>query len=334
MTDVSWPPVPLRSTLGDWAGRTIAAGGLGDLGRRTTAVLAISRVRRDGQVRVTYTDLAHEKLDPPSQVLLPADLTVSEAVLGLSHVRPVRAGVPPKVTGLKRGSRRSAALFIGAASVVLLVASVLAQSGYLLLMAFIMGLSAVLGVYGRSLFEAGLKPRVFDGYDEILASDVYGRLEADQSVADPSLLSPGSRVDLVTERYGALRDDIVYRIENSALFDTAVAETQRFKLALLAWDAASPDAASLATEVEAAFDEARRHAEELGLDHLPETARDSGRRAARAAHSALNAGTEGEREAARLRVADILRSLALYYLPTVDPAAPGLIGRRKEIEPR
>ena len=40
-----------------------------------------------------------------------------------------------------------------------------------------------------------------------------------------------------------------------------------------------------------------------------------------------------DRERARRRVAEILGSLALYYLPPIDPAAPALIGARRQIEP-
>lgn len=178
---MSWPAVPLRSTLGDWAGRTIAAGGLGDLGRRTTALLTISKVRRDGQVGVTYTDLAHEKLDPPRYVLLPADLTVSEAVLGFSHVRPVRAGVPPRVTGLKGQTRTGTALAMGIAAATIVALGAIVQSGPLIYVGVIMGMGAIFTFFGRTLIEAGLKTRVWDGYSEILASDVYGRLEFDDS---------------------------------------------------------------------------------------------------------------------------------------------------------
>ena len=32
--------------------------------------------------------------------------------------------------------------------------------------------------------------------------------------------------------------------------------------------------------------------------------------------------------------AELLGSLALYYLPPVDPSAPQLLGERKQIEPR
>ena len=146
-------------------------------------------------------------------------------------------------------------------------------------------------------------------------------------------VSPAERVGVVKASYGEKLGDIVYRIENSALFDAAVPETQRFQVALVAWDESSPDAERLATELEGAYDEALRNAERLGVSHLPETARDPARRAAKAATIALGDGPEPEREAARARVAEILGSLALYYLPTVDPTAPALIGQRRAIEP-
>lgn len=332
---MSWPAVPLRSTLGDWEEQTMAAGGPGDLGRPTTALFSIGRIRRDGRVRVIYIDMAHEKTAPPSDVLLRADLTVSEAVLALAYVRPNRAGVPPKVKGLrgKAVSPRTLAIQSGFAAFVALLGIVLNEPGILAL-AIPVWLLTFWAVIGGKTYSTYISPRVIDDGADVLASGVYARLPVDTSAADPGALTPRSRVDLVKERYGRLHSDVVYRIENSALFDGAVPQTQRFELALLAWDEAAPNAAQLATEAEASFDEARRHAERLGLEHLPETARDTGRRAARAAHTALHADNAGEREAARTRVAELLGSLALYYLPPVDPSAPQLLGERKQIEPR
>ncbi|MBB1483758.1 hypothetical protein H5392_07770 [Tessaracoccus sp. MC1865] len=331
---MSWPAVPLRATLGDWAGRTIAIGGKGDLNTPTTALLQIGTVRRDGQVRVAYVDMAHQKLDPPDEVFLPADLTISEAVLGLAHVRPDRAALPPRVKGLGERTKRRGIQALGAVTGVVIVLAMVLQLPELYMVAAINVMAGGVTLMLPKSWQTGIKPRVIDGSREVFASGVYAQLTVDETAADPARLSPRSRVDLVKERLGALRGDIVYRIENSALFDAAVPQTQRLELALMAWDEMSPDVAALATEVEAAFDDARRHAEELGLDHLPETARDSGRRAARAAHAALHGDTEGERETARRRVADILSSLTLYYLPPVDPSTPSLIGQRKQIEPR
>ncbi|MFD0865357.1 hypothetical protein ACFQ06_05960, partial [Tessaracoccus lubricantis] len=278
---MSWPAVPLRSTLGDWAGRTIAAGGPGDLGRPTTALLQIGKPTRSGHVRVVHTDMAHEKLDPPSDVTLPADLTVSEAVLALAHVRPDRAAVPPKVKGMRSQNPTAGRRWLGAAVAAIVVLAVVLGQPMLLLSALLPGIVLLVSrSFHSAAVTAGMKPRVFDGATEVLASGVHGRLPVDHTEVDAAGLSPRSRVDLVKERLGGLRTDIVYRIENSALFDAAVPQTERLELALLSWDEGSPEATQLATEVERAFDEARRHAEDLGLDHLPTTARDSGRRAA------------------------------------------------------
>ena len=48
---------------------------------------------------------------------------------------------------------------------------------------------------------------------------------------------------------------------------------------------------------------------------------------------AMAATNPAERLAAATKAADLLRSLALYYLPSVDPAAPQLLAAPKEIEP-
>lgn len=142
--------------------------------------------------------------------------------------------------------------------------------------------------------------------------------------------TPAERVTVVEAEYGRLLADIVYRIENSALFDAAVAETTRFQVSLITWESVGDEAA--ATEVEEAFFAARHKAEQLGLGHLPETARDKAGRAVKAAETALAAEHPGEREAAGRSAAQLLASLALYYLPVVDPAVPSLIGARRAID--
>lgn len=145
--------------------------------------------------------------------------------------------------------------------------------------------------------------------------------------------TPAERVDVVTGEYGRLLSDIVYRIENSALFDAAVPASQRFQLALVTWDADAPDAAALAAEVEDAFAAARTHAEQLGFEYLPRTARESARRAVKAATLALTSGDTPERAAAARSAADLLAGVRLYYLPVVDPATPTLIAARPELLP-
>lgn len=147
-------------------------------------------------------------------------------------------------------------------------------------------------------------------------SYVVGRIEAP---VVPEVAR--ARASAVKDQYGQLVSDVVYRIENSALFDNTVPQSKEFQLALLRWDDAEqrsgPGALDgLSRELQLAFDAARRHAETLGLRHLPWTARRTARHALKAAHLANNAASDGEREAARAKVAHLLGTLALYYLPT------------------
>ncbi|WP_139651141.1 hypothetical protein [Tessaracoccus massiliensis] len=139
-----------------------------------------------------------------------------------------------------------------------------------------------------------------------------------------------ARVDAVKETFGELSADVVYRIENSALFDTSVELTRQFHLLLLRWedDAARLNAAELdrlALEITLAFDTARGHAETVGLAHLPTTARATAGRAIKAAQLARAAATEGEREAAMAQVVRLLESIAVYYLPAAGDV-PRMIG--------
>lgn len=142
-----------------------------------------------------------------------------------------------------------------------------------------------------------------------------------------------ARVADIKAEFGQLVTDIVYRIDNSALFDSAVPATERFQAALMAWDDASDSSIeerdALAAEIEIAYSVARANAESLGLHHLPATARPDARRAAKAARLAASSSSAGEREASLYQVARILDALALYYLPTVtseplplDPPPP------------
>lgn len=131
------------------------------------------------------------------------------------------------------------------------------------------------------------------------------------------------RVAHIRDEYLRLRSDIVYRIECSALFDPAVPTTAEFEASLVAYDDGQSHVAvdrldALATDVEIAFNVAKQHAERRSLEHLPPGARDEGRRAAKAARLAADAGSEGERKAALTQVRRILDSLALYYLPQLD----------------
>ncbi|QIK73482.1 hypothetical protein G7070_15965 [Propioniciclava coleopterorum] len=131
-----------------------------------------------------------------------------------------------------------------------------------------------------------------------------------------------ARVEAVKQSYGRLRGDLVYRIENAALFDPDAPLTRQFETALVLWedvDATTPDSEMLrrAGMVEVTFDTARAAAETVGLAHLPETTRGDADRAAKAARLARATDVDAERAIATDRVAGILRRLDLPYLP--DP---------------
>lgn len=131
------------------------------------------------------------------------------------------------------------------------------------------------------------------------------------------------RVEAIRNHYLKLREDIAYRIECSALFDSAVPTTAEFEAALVAFDdvtdaTATDEIDALASDVEVTFNVAQANAERLGIAHLPNEARADARRAGKAARLAAEAATQGEREASLTQVKRILESLSLYYLPTLD----------------
>lgn len=153
------------------------------------------------------------------------------------------------------------------------------------------------------------------------------RLEHPDLEPDGDLLSRAeralARIDDVREEYGQLKLDIVYHIDNPALFDGDCPTTAQFLAAL--WEAehlregvATSTVEELASKIEVAYAVAREHAERVGLQHLPKSKRADGRRASKAARLVTAGATEGERAAARTQLRSILESLALYYLPSVE----------------
>ena len=330
----SWPPIGLNTPVGSLVGRRIAVGGIGPEGR-TTIVYVELRSHLRG-VRAAISDSAPRSVAPSaaSPVVAP-DLTLGEVVLAHADLDPWSA---TEVPGLKwpLGShpRFRALWMVGAVAV--LVLAVVAMQPTLAVLSLLCLAPVVTARFRGRIKPDAMKLQAY-ALDERRRPIPPQRLWAmlPPSAVDTGLgaLSPADRVTVVKERYGALRGDIAYRIENSALFDGAVAATQRLELALLAWDAGSPAAEALADEVEASFDAARRNAEELGFAHLPATARDTARRAQGAARAALGTTVPAEREAAARKAAELLRSLALYYLPRIDPAASKLVASPRAIEP-
>lgn len=128
-------------------------------------------------------------------------------------------------------------------------------------------------------------------------------------------------VKKVKAAYGKLVSDVVYRIEHPALFDPTVPTTKAFTAALIEWDnnqdhLSGAELSTLAARIGIAFDTARAHAEAVGMDHLPDDAKEPAGRAAKALRVATSASTgKAEREAALGRANAILEGLLLYYLP-------------------
>lgn len=199
-----------------------------------------------------------------------------------------------------------------------------------------LGVGPHLAALGRRLLSrAGHLPPTLRNASGFRLTEAQARYQLPLPPA-PVGPTPTERVERIKAAYGALLTDVPYRIENSALFDAAVPQTQRFQVALLLWQDAETSGASpadLASEVEESFALARAEAERRGLAHLPESARGPARTATKASRVALAATTAGEREAGARQAAEILGSLALYYLPVIDPGAPSLLGTRRAIEP-
>lgn len=332
-----WKPIPLDTPLGELSGKHVAASGIGVAGKPTLVLLSVGR-RSRGRVWLSCMDVGvrTEPAAIPHTASVPTSSTLGEALQGFGSVRATNAGEVPEIKwpGNSRPPRSGwhlAGIHTPAAAMV--VAGLLTQQHVLVLYGALLTLAFLLMWHFSHRFHmfsvASTPPYVREGSRQLMASAVLARL----GDAHPPGPSPAQRVDHVKAAYGELAGDIVYRIESSALFDPAVDQTQRFQLALLAWDPASPDADRLATQVEESFAAARETAEALGLAHLPQTARATARRAARSAALARAATTEDERIAAARHVANLLGSLALYWMPTVDPATASLIGERKMIEP-
>ena len=323
---MSWDPLPLETPLGTLGGRRLAISGTDLTGRRTVVIVRVGKPSR-GRVPVSYMETATRNDHPPKAAVarVPAEATLAQFSLGFAQVRADHAGTVPQTRGLSAPVHPGWTLASAGlpALVVMWIVAGWEQAAIvaLLILVLTLGLSALM-----QRFSHPAAPRVLDGGNDVLPSEVARRISGEVTSGP----SPQERVDVVKDAYGALHGDIVYRIECSALFDPAVPSTQRFQLALLAWDPSSPQAAELASEVEASFAEARSHAERLGWSHLPQTARDT---AQRAASLALASDSPGERRSAAASAAKLLASLRLHYLPVVDPGAPALLGERKQIGP-
>lgn len=323
---MDWPPIALDALVSDLEKRHIAVRGIGPDAKPTLVLITFGRLHR-GKVVTRVSDIATREPMPVAQrVSCPGSVSLRAIVLAHTAVRSTSAAEPPRIRWPISGSTLAFPLMVALIVAVLITAVVLRQPT-LLLFAVPLAASAWWRRDGGKLM---LQPAVIQDSWQLVPSQVMARIPLDAAPAGPTSLD---RVEVVKAAYGELLSDIVYRIENSALFDAAHPPTNRFQVALLTWDAASPRATEMADEIEASFAAARRDAEQLGYSHLPLSARSSAARAAKVAKVALSDAPETERAAAVTRADEILTSLSLYYLPTVDRTSPSLMGSRRAIEP-
>lgn len=136
----------------------------------------------------------------------------------------------------------------------------------------------------------------------------------------PRIEEARERVEKVRSDYGGRKLDIVYRIEQPALFDASAPTTEAFLVALWEFDQIPDDAPpreaeEAAARVEVTYGLARRHAETVGIRHVAPEKADDVRRAAKVARLAVAGASEGERSAARAQLNALLASLSLHFLP-------------------
>jgi len=305
--------VPLDTTLAELGAKfTVEFGdevALVDSRRTRNGVRRDLRLHFDGRV-------------PERMLDVPARRTVGEAAAMLAGRRPTRARpLPPgRITGSGDGARNRAwrLLWIPGAAFALAGASIdgVSWERFLLLL-----IGVTLGVAGWSLAgrRKGARQWSFEAGESTTSLEQL-RLP---TVVEPVVFPD---VDAVKEEYGRLLSDIVYRIENAALFDPHVPLTQEFTLAMLRWDDTQESLGDeerrvLANRVVASFRAARANAERIGLEHLPTESRRQAATALKAARLAADDGAApAERTAALSRAVRILDSLALYYLPTGSEA--------------
>lgn len=329
---MSWEALPLSTPLGRVNGRQLAISGTDLTGRPTVLIVRLGKPRR-GRIPISFMETATRNAHPPKTCVVRAQetATLAQFSLGYAQVRAEHAGTVPRIRSLTVPVSHAWPYLAPIGPLVLLLPMIVLQEGWH--QAVIVALIVVVLTFGAAAafrrFATPVQPRVVENGREVLASEIKHRISGEI----PSGPTPQERVDVVKEAYGSLLGDIAYRIECSALFDPAVPSTQRFQLALLAWDPSAPHASDLAAEVEVAFAEARSHAEKVGWSHLPETCRETARRAQKAVRVALESREPGERKTAAAKAAKLLTSLSQYYLPVVDPEMPSLIGERKQIGP-
>ena len=294
-------------------------------------------------VTVTYGTIGDT--DPPGRVKVPSWRRLDDFVDEQWGAQVTRAIVIPGVAWSDRGPvtpRVSRAWRLSLAAVALALSSAIAiavGAWWVLPLALGPLLALVTFATHRRIRTAIRVARDLQGTSTFTESEIHARLAPPAPTAgDPAPTDEAfARVNGVKDEYGRLRGDIVYRIENSALFDPSVPTTHRFLLDLLRWDddadqLGGDDRGRLSYEVLLSFRTARDYAERVGLAHLPTQAQQAGGRALKVAALAARAATPGEREAAQAQLGGLLDDLALHYLPNAHELPRMLASQRAQLD--
>lgn len=280
-------------------------------------VVAKLTSRRGGDLEWKFTRNA--KLDP-IRLRIPPSRELGDAAIQAIQAKPVRAFRIP--AGRVQSVFRTRGAIISALLAMLALATLPFFGIYVgdeVVRGLLIGLVVLVTVTGMIFAGRGVVPKrqyVTPG----------GTYRFDELLADrPGAALTTRRVDQVKEHYGRLLSDIVYRIENPALFDPAVETTGAFTNALIQWDnsgATMPPAerSTLAARVQLAFESARKHAELVGMDHVPADARPEVERALKAARVSVSSRSKAEARAGLQQAIRILEALRLYYLPSAAEA--------------
>ena len=210
--------------------------------------------------------------------------------------------------------------------VILLATTAMVVVLILLLSSPVTGVVGVLGVVALMLLATGflgvVASTLFSG-TRVMYWTAWRRWEFAELAAIAGQDDLATRqVTAVKEEYGRLLTDLMYRIQNPALFDATCPTTEPFQLALVEWDGTAEHLgtagrSALASRVVATFRHARHHAEQVGMGHLPRPARRAAKRAVKALRVATNRhATETERVTALERAVALLDGLVLHHLPT------------------
>lgn len=294
-----WHQVRLDDTLADWVSQTILVLGDDATGVRRYAVAELKPGRSDDScsVRWMLPDPDGNTVRPVHTDRVAAGTNLRDWALAYPQLSPVKAARLPahsvRFTPRDRPmSERRERLFNQIATAAfggILGAIVGGVMGEVFLVLALI----VVGAIGGLLYERNTpQPRRLHGPGKgMVDQGVYrgGRLgdkKVRRYVRDAHPFGVRAAVtgavttgNEVLDTYSNLLSDIVYRIENPALFDDAVPTTRRFTLAILAWeDAGEKERPAAAVQLRASFEVARQYAEGVGLGHYSEADRAAGRR--------------------------------------------------------